>query len=80
MPLEILCIWFLSWNHYLTKHKDSTKIVLTHTHIQTQIHRRTKSNQILNKFKYVTKTNYSPYTVAALSQLQQNHQETKLHL
>ena len=49
---EILCIWFLSWNLYLTKHKDSTKIVLTHT--QTQIHIRTKSNQTLNKFKYVT--------------------------
>ena len=75
---EILCIWFLSWNLYLTKHKDSTKIVLTHT--QTQIHIRTKSNQTLNKFKYVTKTNYSPNMVATLSQLQQNHQETKLHL
>ena len=42
-----------------------------HTHTKTQIHRKTKSNQTLNKFKYVTKTNYSPNMVAALSQLQQ---------
>ena len=86
MPIKIFCLDsspFKPYNMAQPKKKKMRQYQNsphTHTHTQTQIHRRTKSNQTLNKFKYITKTNYSPNMVAALSQLQQNHQETKLHL
>ena len=58
---EILCIWFLSWNYCLTKHKDSIKIAHTHTHTNTQ------QIQVCNKNELLSKYGCFPVTVATKS-------------
>ena len=67
---EILCIWFLSWNLYLTKHKDSTKIVLTHTNSNShknKIQPNTQQIQVCNKNELLSKYGCCPITIATKS-------------